>query len=97
MRDRSISDTQRHGPGRGREVLQILHEVSRGLSRALIVVSVSVGVEVWCRGERRLTTRTLVLFLCNGPEGCDCFCRGPRAAEDFKAAGMSYGDKCNKM
>lgn len=32
-------------------VLQILHEVSRGLSKALIVV-ISVGIEVWCTRER---------------------------------------------
>lgn len=49
-----------------------------------------------CRGELGLTTCTLVL-LCNGPEERDCFCWGHRVAEHFKAAGMSYSDKSDKM
>lgn len=61
----SVSDTQCHGPDRGREVLQIVHEVSRGLSKSLFVVS--AGVEVWCSGELRLTTSTLLLLLGHGP------------------------------
>lgn len=51
---RSVSHTQCPGPDRGREVFQIVHEVSRGLSKALCVVS--AGVEVWCSGELRLVS-----------------------------------------
>lgn len=51
-RMRSVSHTQCHGPYRVREILQIVHEVSRGLSKALLVVI--AGVEVWCSGELRL-------------------------------------------
>lgn len=90
-----VSGTQCHGPDRCREVLQIVPEVSRGLSEALFVVS--AGVEAWCSRELGLATGTLLLFLCHGPGGRGCLCRGCRVAEDFKPAGMSYDDKHDKM
>lgn len=77
---RSVSDTQCHRPDRGREDLQIVREVSRGLSKALFVVH--AGVDVWCSGELGLATSTLLLLLCHGPGGRGCFCQGHRAAEE---------------
>lgn len=61
----------------------MLHEVSRGLPNCSWGRDLVHQGEV-CRGELRLSTRNLFLFLCNGPEGCNCFCGGHRAAEDFK-------------
>lgn len=92
---KSVSDTQYHGPDRGREVLQIVPEVSRGLSKTLFVVS--AGVEVWCGGELGLATGTLLLLLCHGPGGRGCLCWGCRVEENFKPAEVSYDDKRDKM
>ena len=49
-----------------------------------------------CRRDLGLATHTLVPFLRGGAEGCHCVCRGHRAAEGFKATGMSNGYKCDK-
>lgn len=77
---RAASDTQCHRPCRGREVLWVVHEVSRGLSKAMFAVSAE---------ELGLATSTLLLLLCHGPGKRGCFSQGRRAAEDLTPSGMT--------